>query len=177
VDEVLQDAERRVGHGQREARPLGVVDQPVAQAEVEQRVLPLLHARRRLGPAAGCRGDVLDRMCGCTVCGPVLDDLQDAVLVAGAGRQREDAVLAGAVHVGDAEDPVELAGQPGGVGGAVQVGAGLAHGREQPGLDQADEPEVDQVHQGGGVGGGGALGAALLAPVTEEGVSSPHPSG
>ena len=129
VDEVLQRAERRVRHGQRQAGALGVVDQPVAQAEVEQRVLPLLHPRRRLGPVRrrgrrrlGLRGRAVQRR-------PVLDDLQDAVLVAGPGRQRVDAVLAGAVDVGDAEDPVELAGQPAGVDGPVQVGAGLARCR------------------------------------------------
>ena len=175
VHEVVEDRQRGARQDERQPGALGVVDQPVAQAEVEQRVLPLLDAHRLVGAVRGRR-----RRLGCrrrrAVQGrPVLDDLQDAGLVPRAGGQRHDAVAAGPVDVGDAEDPVELAGQPLRVRGLVQVGAGLAHAREQGGLDQADQPEVDQVDQRRRVGGRGGLGAALLAPVAEEGVAFGQP--
>ena len=175
VDEVLQRVEAGAGHGEGEPGALGVVDQPVAQAQVEQRVLPLLHPRRCVGPG-GRRGGGGLGLRGRAVLGrPVLDDLQDAAGVPGPRRQREDAVAPRPVHVGDADDPVQLAGQPAGVGGPVQVGAGLARRGQQRGLDQADQPEVDQVHQRGGVGGGGRLGRPLLPPVPQERVPSPQP--
>jgi hypothetical protein len=178
VQQVLQHGQVGRRHGQRQAGPLAVVDQPVAQREVQQAVLPLLHAGGDLG-AARHRGHrrPLDRPGRDAVHRrPVLDDLHRAVPAAGAGRQRHDAVAPGAVDVGDAEDPVEVAGagQPGAVGGGVQVGAGRAAAGEQRGLDQPDQPEVDEVDQRRDVGGGDALGAALLAPVAEEGVSCPH---
>ena len=179
VQSVLERAEASLWHREGNAVSRGEVDQPVAQAEVEQRVLPLLNPwwHRLLGDG-GLHRAGRPRGGRCAVLGrPVLDHLHDSVGGAGLRRQRDDAVAAGGPDVHDPVHAVEVARQVGEVRRSMR---GLERCRRvcdghHRGLHQPNQPEVDVVHHIRHVQGRDSVQGALLAPVTDERMPLHHP--
>ena len=111
VEQVLDVRQGAVRYGERDGAGLGEVDQLVAQAEVEQVVLPALHPRRDRAAAGvdaglvGGRRGAGDEVLPGVRLGAVLDDLDDAVRAVVGGRQRQDPALPAGVDVDDALRP------------------------------------------------------------------------
>ena len=180
VDPILDRAEQAVGHDQSDAAPAVEVDQLVAQAQVEQGVLPLLDPRRRrAGLIAGrpARGQAGGRPWpGSSIRRDVVEDLNAAVVGPYLRGQRHDPVEAALPDVHHAVHRAEIAGQECGVGRAV---ARLERPRrfgdgDRGGLHQPDQVQVDQVDDVADLRLRGAGERVFVPPVAEERVSVHH---
>ena len=194
-EQIGQGAEVLAGHEQGQLGDAARrVEQPVAQGEVQQGVLPRLHPRGRLGSARGGRGGsgyAALRRWGLRVAlgrngvggrgrGSVFDDLDDTVLANASRRHGEHPHESGEVDVDHADQRRRVTvqiGVPRRLRRASEQVAGRAsllgeHGR----LDDTHEPKPDRVDglralQAGRVGQPGVG----RAPIAEEGVAADDP--
>ena len=181
MDHVLEGAQQFLGHREREGRPRGEVDQPIAQAEVEQFTLPLLDTRGDVCVARdppGPVGDLLAHQCReVSFAGAVLALDDRTVRVAAADGEREDTRAAGGLHLDDGDDLILGTAEVPPLVRVVERAEArvVGPGGEHRGLDELDVARTDVVGRMGEVGDGAGPPGGFRAPVAHEDVPLGEP--